>query len=121
MALIDRLIGRDAAGVEVANRIPGHTFLAVLAEVAGGRMTNAQGQAALESLSGAPLAGAEITDALSILNFVTAVAAANRPLRYLQVDAIIALGSLASRAPVAGYTTPLEVRAKLVSLGALAA
>lgn len=116
--LIDRLIHYDAAGDRVANAIPGHSFLWILAEAASGRITTAQARVIAEELSGALLDAAEVADASSIFNWVNGPAGvANRMVRFIQIDSIIGLGQMRAT----GYNTPALVRAKLVAAGALAA
>jgi hypothetical protein len=118
MALIDRLIRRDAAGNKPVGAFPGHVFLWTLSERAqGGLGTNGAAQTVLETLSGQALDAGEQADALALLNWVMAASAATRHQRYLRLDSIVGLGQMA--AP--GYATPAEVRAKLVAAGALAA
>lgn len=114
MALYLRLLGQESP------KIPVHGFQACLAEHARGKLTNAEAQAVIEALSGAPLSAAEAADAMAISALVTAIPVsgsataqadgrARRAMKQLEIDAVFLLAD--ARAP--GYTTEAQLRAKL--------
>jgi hypothetical protein len=89
-------------GVDGAAKVPVHSFVATLGEFARGRMTGAQAQAAIEAVSGEPLAPDEVTTAQGILASVTSAGNATaRVLRAIEVNDVLLLGEAG-----AAYTTP---------------
>jgi phage tail sheath gpL-like len=114
MALYPRLIGLEAP------KIPVHAFQAVAGEWARGKLTANQANAAVAAVSGAGLAGAEITDATALVATVTAIpitgtavqvadGRARRAARVTEIDQCLLLAD----AGAPGYSTEAELRAKL--------
>lgn len=108
MPLYERLLGRTDAGDGVNGKIPVHAFSAIMGEVARGRLTNAQAQAQIDGVSGAPLSPAEGQEALTLLGTITGTATAKLA-RAKEIDDVLMLGELS--APL--YDTPTEVKARL--------
>lgn len=109
MSLYERVLGRDDNGVGVDGKIPVHAFSAILAEVARGRMTGAQAQAAISAVSGFPLNAGEITEANALLATIAGQLAAKLQ-RAKEIDDVIMLGEVGQ---VALYDTPTKVKARL--------
>lgn len=103
MSLYGRLMGLEDF------KIPIHQFQALLAEFARNRLTGAQAQAAIEAISGAPLAPSEITEAQTLLGTITGTATA-RLARAKEIDDVLLLAEVNS---VEQYDTPEEVKARL--------
>lgn len=95
MALYDRLAGTSDA----VPKIPVHSFVAILAEFARGRMTGAQAQAAINAVSGEPLSASEVTQAQALLATVVGSATAKLA-RAKEIDDVLLLAE--SRVP--GYS-----------------
>lgn len=113
MPLYDRLMGRDDAGNLVANKIPIHQFQAAAAEWARGRITGAQANTIIQTVSGAALDAGEQAEAQTLVNTVqpgtTTANKADRAMRWFEIDQILMLAD----SNVPGYDTPTAVKAKL--------
>ena len=103
MGLYERLMGLD-----VAPKIQVHQFQATVGEFARGRLTLAQAQAVIDTLSGAPLSASEITEAQTLLGTVTGSATAKLA-RAKEIDDVLLLAE--ELAP--GYGTPALVKTRL--------
>lgn len=108
MGLYERLMGLGDDLNGTSPKLPVHQFQATLAEYGRGRLTGAQAQAIVSSLSGAPLTPAEVSEAQTLLGTVTGSATAKLA-RVTEIDHVLVLAE--SRAP--GYSTPAEVKARL--------
>lgn len=108
MALYARLLGRDDAGAGVGDGIPVHSFQAIMAEFARGRLTGAQAQAAITDVSGAPLMPSEVTEAQTLLATVTGTVP-QKLARAKEIDDVLLLG----QGGAAGYNTPAAVATRL--------
>lgn len=107
MALYERLMGWTEADA----KIPVHQFTGIMGEFARGRLTGAQAQAAIVSVSGAPLEPESVTEAVALLATVTGAGNATaRLLRALEIDHVLLLAEVRA----AGYDTPAAIRARLV-------
>jgi len=104
MPLYDRLLGTS----EQVAKISVHAFQATLGEFARGRLTGAQAQSLLASISGSPLAPDEVTEAQTLLATFTGSATAKLA-RATEVDHVLLLAE--GRAP--GYDTPAAVKTRL--------
>jgi hypothetical protein len=102
MALYERLLGLSG------DKIPVHQFQATLAEFGRDRLTGAQAQSVIESVSGSPLDAAGVTEAQALLATVSGSAAA-RLARVAEIDHVLMLAEI--RAP--GYDTAALVKARL--------
>lgn len=91
-------------------KIPVHTFQALLGEFARGRITGAQAQAVIAAISGAALDAGEVTEAQALLASITGSVSAKLA-RALEIDHVLLLAE--QRAP--GYSTPDLVAARLAS------
>lgn len=111
MGLYERLLGRDDAGDSVEGKIRIHGFNALLAEVARGQLTPAQANARIPQISrGLALQpGAEQTEATTLLNSITSLAANNRLPRAKLIEDVLTLAEVG----VTGYSTPTEVKQRL--------
>lgn len=103
MPLYERLMG-----IGDVVKIPVHQFQAAVGEFGRGRLTQAQAQAVIESVSGAPLAPDEVTDTQTLLNTVTGTATAKLA-RATEIDHVL---MLAERRPP-GYDTVAAVKTRL--------
>lgn len=115
MALADRL-----CGVAGSNKIPIHSFQAIIAEWARGNITGAQAQAALEQSSGAPLTAGEVTEATNLVSSITSIPVtgsaaqiadgrARRALRAQEIDQVLLLAD----GRLAPYDDPATVKTRL--------
>lgn len=102
MALYDRLL--STAG----RKIPVHSFQALMGEVARGRLTGAQAQAAIEALTGEPLDQAGVSEAQTLLGTVSGTAA-QKLARAKEIDDVLLL----AEAGAPGYGTVAEIKTRL--------
>jgi len=104
MSLYGRLMGAEDF------KIPVHQFSAILAEFARGQLTGTQAQAAVNSVSGAPLTPGEVTEAQTLLATVTSQLTLLLKLgRAKEIDDVLMLAEVL--APP--YGTPQAVQARL--------
>jgi hypothetical protein len=108
MGFYERLLGNDEAGAAVEFKIPLHAFEGLVAEFARGRLTGAQANALVEALSGAPLAGAEITEATTLYATITGSAVAKLA-RAKEIDDVLLLGEHSA----SGYDRPSLIKTRL--------
>jgi TnpA family transposase len=111
MGLYERLLGRtDAGAASVEGMIPVHPFQALMAEVARGRLTGAQAQTAIETISGMVLTTAERTEAQTLLASIAGSTIAKLA-RAKEIDDVLLLAT--ARSNISGYITPTEIRTRL--------
>jgi len=108
MALYDRLLGHDDAGVRVEGKIPVHAFQATLAEFGRGSLTGLQAEAVVASVSGLALTTGEKGEAQTLLATVTGTAV-QKLARAKEIDDVLLLAELNAT----GYETPTQVKARL--------
>lgn len=109
MALYERLLGRNDAGERVDGKIRLHGFNAVMGEVARGRLTGAQANAAIDLLSKAgPLDASERTEAQTLVASIAGSATAKLA-RAKEIEDVLML----AEAGVVQYDTPTEVKTRL--------
>lgn len=104
MALYARLLGVDATNP----KIPIHGFSATMGEFARGRLTGAEAQDAVTTLSGVPLTPSEVTEAQTLLATITGSASAKLA-RAKEIEDVLMLGENG----VVQYDTPAEIQARL--------
>jgi hypothetical protein len=96
-------------GVDGVDKIPVHAFVALLGEFARGRLTGAQVQTSLGSVSGSPLAADEVTTAQGLITYVNGGGTAAVKLqRAGEVSDVLLLGESG-----AAYTTPAAMATRL--------
>lgn len=110
MALYERLLGRtEAGGPSQDEKIPVHTFQAVMGERARGALaTDVQARNALNSVLSTPLTPGEEQEALALLATITGTATA-RLSRAKEIDDVLLMGE----AGVSGYTLPSQIETRL--------
>lgn len=114
MALYARLLGRDDSGTAVANKIPVHQFVAILAEFARGQRTGTEANALIDRVSGAPLTAPEKTEATTLVGTITGTAAAKLA-RAKEIDDVLMIAEQLP-APYTGtepYDLPAQVKTRL--------
>lgn len=104
MPLYERLMGWTEEDVKISV----HAFTALMREFARGRITGAQAQRGIESVSGEPLSPEAVTEAQSLLASITGNATAKLA-RAGEIDDVLML----AEAGVPPYDTPSAVRARL--------
>ena len=122
MALYDRLIGNDDAGAPVEAKIQAHGFAALMRLFGRGRITGAEAQAAISSIShsasGVPtgLNAAEVVEINTLLGTITALTNANaitqrllRMERAHEIDDMVLLGESGAT----GFATPTQLKSRL--------
>lgn len=109
MGLYDRLLGRDDLGARVQGKIAIHSFQALMAEVARGRLTGAQARDLIPSIAkGVPLTASEASEASTLLGTISGSGTA-RLARAKEIDDVLLLGERGAT----GYSTPTEVKTRL--------